>query len=159
MSSLHLSHGVESSKCSQEALAEGKTSDSSLFHRAAPGDHVRELFEVAWAPLLATFSVLLEQYGTTDSFRDMMMLCLEAFKHSIRVLSLFFMETERDAFVTALAKFTQLGELDSLREATTRTPAHAFMPARTCTAHIHTHAHAHGTRARAHTHTHGVRWA
>jgi brefeldin A-inhibited guanine nucleotide-exchange protein len=103
-------------KRSQDALAEGKTGETSVFHRATPGDHVRELFEVAWAPLLATFSVILEQYGASVQFREMMLMCLEAFKHSIRVLSVFYMETERDAFIAALAKFTQLGELDSLRE-------------------------------------------
>jgi brefeldin A-inhibited guanine nucleotide-exchange protein len=52
--------------------------------------------------------VLLEQTSDSEHEWAMLLLCMDAFKHAIHVLSIFYMETERDAYVSALAKFTQL---------------------------------------------------
>jgi brefeldin A-inhibited guanine nucleotide-exchange protein len=62
------------------------------------------MFENSWSANLATFSVILEE--TTDD--KISKLCIEAFMHSIKICGYFNMTVERDAFVSSLAKFTQV---------------------------------------------------
>ena len=54
---------------------------------------------------MATFSVILEE--TNDD--NIAPLCIEGFAHSIKICGYFNMVMERDAFVSSLAKFTQVG--------------------------------------------------
>jgi len=62
------------------------------------------MIEVCWAPMLAAFSVPLDQ----SDDEVIMSLCLEGFRYAIHVTSVMSMKTQRDAFVTSLAKFTSL---------------------------------------------------
>lgn len=62
------------------------------------------MIEVCWAPMLAAFSVPLDQ--TDDEV--IIALCLEGIRHAIHVTAVMSMKTHRDAFVTSLAKFTSL---------------------------------------------------
>jgi brefeldin A-inhibited guanine nucleotide-exchange protein len=62
------------------------------------------LFENTWTPNLVTFSRILEE--TTED--DIAVLCIEGFAHSIKICGYFNMTTERAAFVSSLAKFTQV---------------------------------------------------
>lgn len=70
------------------------------------------MFEIAWGPMLAAFSVLLEDSNDDE----VIALCLEGFKHAIRVSCTFFMEVERNAFITALAKFTNLTNVREIKQ-------------------------------------------
>lgn len=62
------------------------------------------MIEVCWAPMLAAFSVPLDQ--SDDEI--VIALCLDGFRQAIHVTSVMSMKTHRDAFVTSLAKFTSL---------------------------------------------------
>merc|ERR1740130_1686063 len=75
-------------------------------------EHVRPLFEVACWPMLATLAVLLETQEQAQSVE----LCIEGFKHCIRIAARFDMETERDAFVSSLAKFTYLTTIKEMKQ-------------------------------------------
>lgn len=62
------------------------------------------MVEACWAPMLAAFSVPLDQ--SEDEI--IIALCLEGFRSAIRVTAGMSMKTHRDAFLTSLAKFTSL---------------------------------------------------
>ncbi|CAK4648565.1 unnamed protein product [Aphanomyces euteiches] len=66
--------------------------------------YVRPMFEIVWAPLLACCSVIFE---TNDS-ASAISLCVDSFKHAIHLSSRLNMASERDAFISILAKFTGL---------------------------------------------------
>lgn len=62
------------------------------------------MIEVCWAPMLAAFSVPLDQSDDEVVIAQ----CLEGFRCAIHVTAAMSMKTHRDAFVTSLAKFTSL---------------------------------------------------
>lgn len=62
------------------------------------------MIEVCWAPMLAAFSVPLDQSDDEVVIGH----CLEGFRCAIHVTAAMSMKTHRDAFVTSLAKFTSL---------------------------------------------------
>ena len=62
------------------------------------------MIEVCWAPMLAAFSVPLDQSDDEVVIYQ----CLEGFQSAIHVTAGMSMKTHRDAFVTSLAKFTSL---------------------------------------------------
>ncbi|CAF1374888.1 unnamed protein product [Adineta ricciae] len=67
-------------------------------------EHVRPMFQKAWSPCLAAFSV-----GLQDSDHiDLAHLCLTGLSYSIRIACIFRMELERNAFIQALSRFTLL---------------------------------------------------
>ncbi|EIW73609.1 hypothetical protein TREMEDRAFT_25229 [Tremella mesenterica DSM 1558] len=82
------------------------------FYSASRLEHVRFMFEVAWMPFLAGMSAQLQE---TDEM-DVVNLCLEGLRHAIRIVCLFDMELERNAFVTTLAKFTVLNNVTEMRQ-------------------------------------------
>lgn len=65
---------------------------------------LRFMIEVCWAPMLAAFSVPLDQSDDEVVIAQ----CLEGFRYAIHVTAVMSMKTHRDAFVTSLAKFTSL---------------------------------------------------
>ena len=65
---------------------------------------VRPMFKLAWTPFLAAFSIGLQDCDDVE----IASLCLEGIRCAIRVACIFKMETERDAYVQALARFTLL---------------------------------------------------
>lgn len=81
------------------------------FFSASHFVHVRPMFEVAWIPFLAGLSGPLQ--NTNDL--EVVDLCLEGFKHAIRIVCFFDLELERNAFVTTLAKFTFLNNLGEMK--------------------------------------------
>ncbi|KAK4685511.1 brefeldin A-inhibited guanine nucleotide-exchange protein, partial [Tremellales sp. Uapishka_1] len=81
------------------------------FYAASRLEHVRFMFEVAWMPFLAGISAPLQE---TDDI-DVVNLCLEGLRSAIRIVCLFDMELERNAFVTTLAKFTFLNNLGEMK--------------------------------------------
>lgn len=98
---------------SQELMKEKVSqSKASAYVAAQNVEHVRPLFEVAGWPMLATLAVLLETQDTPNSIE----LCIEGFKHCIRIAARFDMDTERDAFVSSLAKFTYLTTIKEMKQ-------------------------------------------
>ncbi|KAJ1426768.1 Sec7, C-terminal [Sesbania bispinosa] len=88
----------------QEQFKEKARKTESVYYAATDVVILRFMIEVCWAPMLAAFSVPLDQSG--DEF--VIALCLEGFRYAIHVTSVMSMKTHRDAFVTSLAKFTSL---------------------------------------------------
>ena len=81
------------------------------FFSASHFVHVKPMFEVAWIPVLAGISGPLQE---TDDM-EVVELCLEGFKHAIRIVCYFDLELERNAFVTTLGKFTFLNNLGEMK--------------------------------------------
>ncbi|KAG2404437.1 Brefeldin A-inhibited guanine nucleotide-exchange protein [Vigna angularis] len=88
----------------QEQFKEKARKTESIYYAATDVVILRFMIEVCWAPMLAAFSVPLDQ--SDDEF--IIALCLEGFRYAIHVTSVMSMKTHRDAFVTSLAKFTSL---------------------------------------------------
>jgi brefeldin A-inhibited guanine nucleotide-exchange protein len=84
---------------------------SEQYYSASHLEHVRPMFEVAWMPFLAALSGPLQE---TDEL-DVVELCLEGFKHAIKIVCFFELELERNAFVSTLAKFTFLNNLGEMK--------------------------------------------
>jgi len=83
----------------------------SVYYSASHFQHVGGMFSVAWMPILASFSGLMQSSDDVE----VVSLCLEGFKLSIRISCLFDLELPRNAFVSALAKFTLLGNLHEMK--------------------------------------------
>jgi brefeldin A-inhibited guanine nucleotide-exchange protein len=81
------------------------------FYSASHFEHVRPMFEVAWMAFLSGISGPLQ----ASEEADVVALCLDAFKDAIRIVCLFGLELERNAFVTTLAKFTFLNNLGEMK--------------------------------------------
>ena len=89
----------------------GVVRPTDQFFAASRLEHVRYMFEVAWMPFLAGISAQLQE---TDDM-EVVNLCLEGLRSAIRIVCLFDMELERNAFVTTLAKFTFLNNLAEMK--------------------------------------------
>ncbi|CAK7340683.1 unnamed protein product [Dovyalis caffra] len=76
----------------------------SVYYAATDVVISRFMIEVYWAPMLAAFSVPLDQ----SDDEVVIALCLEGIHCAIHVIAVMSMKTHRDAFVTSLAKFTSL---------------------------------------------------
>ncbi|XP_014523031.1 brefeldin A-inhibited guanine nucleotide-exchange protein 2 [Vigna radiata var. radiata] len=88
----------------QEQFKEKARRSESIYYAATDVVILRFMIEVCWAPMLAAFSVPLDQ----SDDEVLISLCLEGFRHAIHVTSVMSMTTHRDVFVTSLAKFTSL---------------------------------------------------
>ncbi|KOM47940.1 hypothetical protein LR48_Vigan07g164400 [Vigna angularis] len=88
----------------QEQFKEKASRSESIYYAATDVVILRFMIEVCWAPMLAAFSVPLDQ----SDDEVLISLCLEGFRHAIHVTSVMSMKTHRDVFVTSLAKFTSL---------------------------------------------------
>ncbi|CAL8122133.1 unnamed protein product [Prunus armeniaca] len=88
----------------QEQFKEKARKSESVYYAATDVVILRFMVEVCWAPMLAAFSVPLDQ----SDDEVVISLCLEGFRHAIHVTAVMSMKTHRDAFVTSLAKFTSL---------------------------------------------------
>ena len=89
-----------------------KTSKTGL-PKFIPGTsfkHVGPMFDVTW---MSFFSGLSGQMQTTQNL-EIIKQCMEGFRLAIRIACLFDLETPRTAFVTALASFTNLGNLSEM---------------------------------------------
>ena len=98
---------------SQELIQE-KLDDKSTFFKSTNIEHVKPMFYMSWCPMLAAFSMNLEV--SQDHEKDIYSLCLEGFRSAIRVSSIFYMETERNAFISSLYQFTLLTNLREMKK-------------------------------------------
>ncbi|KAH8705949.1 putative guanyl-nucleotide exchange factor [Talaromyces proteolyticus] len=79
----------------------------SRFIPASSVRHVGPMFNVTWMSFLSGLSAPLQETQSIEKVR----LCMEGIKLAIRISCSFDLETPRVAFVTGLAKFTNLGNL------------------------------------------------
>ena len=94
---------------SSEMIREGqkliKNAQAGYYHTVRTTECIKPLFhEVVWSPVLAVFSVLLEQSDDPNMVQS----CLEGFANCIILTGLHNMSVERDTFVSSLAKFTNI---------------------------------------------------
>ncbi|XP_042508031.1 brefeldin A-inhibited guanine nucleotide-exchange protein 1-like isoform X2 [Macadamia integrifolia] len=75
-----------------------------VFYAVTDTAILRFMVEVCWAPMLAAFSVTLDQ--SVDKIAIFQ--SLQGFRHAVHVTAAMGMQTQRDAFVTSIAKFTFL---------------------------------------------------
>jgi brefeldin A-inhibited guanine nucleotide-exchange protein len=81
-----------------------KRSDTRQFNHANEKHHVSLMFKASWCPLLAAFSVIMEECDDATIVE----LVLRGFTAAVHIGSTFFMDEEREAFVSTLSKFTLL---------------------------------------------------
>ncbi|CAA0823220.1 Brefeldin A-inhibited guanine nucleotide-exchange protein 1 [Striga hermonthica] len=82
-----------------------KSAKSEVFYYAVADPSIlRFMVEVCWGPMLAAFSVTLDQSDDKEATSQ----CLQGFRHAVHVTAMMGMQTQRDAFVTTVAKFTNL---------------------------------------------------
>ncbi|KAJ5150416.1 SEC7-like alpha orthogonal bundle [Penicillium coprophilum] len=79
----------------------------SHFIPATSDRHVGSMFNVTWMSFLSGLSAPMQDTSNLETIK----LCMEGLKLSIRISCAFDLETPRVAFVTALAKFTNLGNV------------------------------------------------
>lgn len=84
----------------------------SVFYPATDVVVLKFMVEVCWAPMLAAFSVPLDQSDDEIVISQ----CLEGFRSAIHVTAAMLMKTQRDAFITSLAKFTSLHSAADIRQ-------------------------------------------
>ncbi|CAF4312534.1 unnamed protein product [Rotaria socialis] len=91
-------------ECVARDLMSNAGSSTEEFATAKHLEHVRPMFQKAWSPCLAAFSV-----GLQDSDHiDLAHLCLTGINYSIRIACIFHMKLELNAFIQALSRFTLL---------------------------------------------------
>ncbi|XP_058070209.1 brefeldin A-inhibited guanine nucleotide-exchange protein 1 isoform X3 [Magnolia sinica] len=88
----------------QEQFKAKKGKSESVFYAVTDAAILRFMVEVCWAPMLAAFSMTLDQSDDTAATFQ----CLQGFHYAVHVTSVMCMQTQRDAFVTTVAKFTYL---------------------------------------------------
>lgn len=90
--------------------AQRKTAMREALSRFIPASsvrHVGSMFNVTWMSFLSGLSGAVQDTQNVETVR----LCMDGMKLAIRISCAFDLETPRVAFVTALAKFTNLGNL------------------------------------------------
>ncbi|KAI6649677.1 Brefeldin A-inhibited guanine nucleotide-exchange protein 1 [Oopsacas minuta] len=76
----------------------------SNFTSAKQIEHVRPMFKGGWTSFLSAFSLALKENDDID----IIYLCLDGLKNSIRIACVFMLDLERNAFIQSLTKFTLL---------------------------------------------------
>eukprot|EP01018_Ginkgo_biloba_P032255 Gb_26513 [translate_table: standard] len=96
----------------QEQFKAKTGKSESIYYSATDVEILRFMVEVCWAPMLAAFSVTLDQ--SEDEFVTFH--CLDGFRHAIHITAVMCMQTQRDAFVTSVAKFTSLHSAADIKQ-------------------------------------------
>ncbi|KAJ8468000.1 hypothetical protein OPV22_030552 [Ensete ventricosum] len=96
----------------QEQFKEKAHKSESIYYSATDVVILRFMIEVCWAPMLAAFSVPVDQ----SDDEPVISLCLEGFRSAVHVTAVMSMKTQRDAFVTSLAKFTSLHSAADIKQ-------------------------------------------
>uniref|UniRef100_A0A1D1XSQ5 Brefeldin A-inhibited guanine nucleotide-exchange protein 2 n=1 Tax=Anthurium amnicola TaxID=1678845 RepID=A0A1D1XSQ5_9ARAE len=96
----------------QEQFKEKARKSESAYYAATDVVILRFMIEVCWAPMLAAFSVPVEQSDDDVIISH----CLDGFRYAIHVTAVMSMKTHRDAFVTSLAKFTSLHSAADIKQ-------------------------------------------
>ncbi|XP_039014539.1 brefeldin A-inhibited guanine nucleotide-exchange protein 1-like [Hibiscus syriacus] len=88
----------------QEQFKAKTGKSESVYHVVSDVGILRFMVEVCWGPMLAAFSVTLDQSDDRLATTQ----CLHGFRYAVHVTAVMGMQTQRDAFVTSAAKFTFL---------------------------------------------------
>ncbi|XP_078439821.1 brefeldin A-inhibited guanine nucleotide-exchange protein 2-like [Wolffia australiana] len=96
----------------QEQFKEKARKSGSAYYAAADVVILKFMIEVCWAPMLAAFSVPVEQ----SEDEVIISLCLDGFRCAIHVTAVISMKTHRDAFLSSLAKFTSLHSAADIKQ-------------------------------------------
>lgn len=88
----------------QEQFKAKSGKSESIYYVIADPAILRFMIEVCWGPMLAAFSVTLDQSDDKNATSQ----CLLGFRHAVHITAVMGMQTQRDAFVTSMAKFTNL---------------------------------------------------
>ncbi|KAA0059594.1 brefeldin A-inhibited guanine nucleotide-exchange protein 1 isoform X1 [Cucumis melo var. makuwa] len=88
----------------QEQFKAKSGKSESVYHAVTDVTILRFMVEVCWGPMLAAFSVTLDQ--SDDKLATSQ--CLLGFRYAVHVTAVMGLQTQRDAFVTSMAKFTYL---------------------------------------------------
>ncbi|KAK7258281.1 hypothetical protein RIF29_23852 [Crotalaria pallida] len=88
----------------QEQFKSNSGKSESAYHVVTDVAILRFMVEVCWGPMLAAFSVTLDQSDDRLATSQ----CVQGFRHAVHVTAVMGMQTQRDAFVTSVAKFTNL---------------------------------------------------
>ncbi|XP_056404844.1 brefeldin A-inhibited guanine nucleotide-exchange protein 2 isoform X2 [Hyla sarda] len=99
---------AKTAKALMEAVCHAKAPFTSATHL----EHVRPMFKLVWTPLLAAYSIGLQDCDDNEVTN----LCLEGIRCAIRISCIFGMQLERDAYVQALARFSLLTASSSITE-------------------------------------------
>ncbi|XP_019365434.1 PREDICTED: brefeldin A-inhibited guanine nucleotide-exchange protein 2 isoform X3 [Gavialis gangeticus] len=105
---LEMEQMAKTAKALMEAVSHAKSPFTSATHL----EHVRPMFKLVWTPLLAAYSIGLQNCDDTE----VASLCLEGIRCAIRIACIFGMQLERDAYVQALARFSLLTASSSITE-------------------------------------------
>ncbi|OAY68445.1 Brefeldin A-inhibited guanine nucleotide-exchange protein 1 [Ananas comosus] len=84
----------------------------SVFYAVTDTAILRFMMEVCWAPMMAAFSVTLDQSDDKAATSQ----CLQGFRSAVHVTTVMRMQTQRDAFVTTVAKFTCLHSAADMKQ-------------------------------------------
>ncbi len=82
----------------------------SKFIPASSSKHVGPMFEVTWMPILTALSGQAQDHNI-----EIVRLCIEGIKLAIRISCMFDLESSRQAFVSFLARFTNLYNLSEMK--------------------------------------------
>eukprot|EP00250_Pteridium_aquilinum_P020997 c25007_g1_i1 orf=351-5705(+) len=96
----------------QEQFKAKASKSETVFYAASDVAILRPMVEVSWAPMLAAFSVPLDQ--SEDEVVTFQ--CLEGFRYAVHITAVMCMKTQRDAFLTSLAKFTSLHSAADIKQ-------------------------------------------
>ncbi|GMJ06760.1 BIG1 [Hibiscus trionum] len=88
----------------QEQFKAKSGKSESVYHAVSDVAILRFMVEVCWGPMLAAFSVTLDQSDDRLTTTQ----CILGFRYAVHVTAIMGMQTQRDAFVTSVAKFTFL---------------------------------------------------
>ncbi|PIA25663.1 hypothetical protein AQUCO_10900008v1 [Aquilegia coerulea] len=96
----------------QEQFRAKTGKSESIYYGVTDAAILRFMVEVCWAPMLAAFSMTLDQ--SDDKVAAFQ--CLLGFRYAVHVTAVMGMQTQRDAFVTSVAKFTYLHNAADMKQ-------------------------------------------
>ncbi|XP_024380354.1 brefeldin A-inhibited guanine nucleotide-exchange protein 3 [Physcomitrium patens] len=96
----------------QEQFKAKAGKSESIYYAASDVELLRPMVDVSWAPMLVAFSVPLDK--SEDEVVTFQ--CLEGFRHAVHITAVLCMRTQRDAFLTSLAKFTSLHSAADIKQ-------------------------------------------
>uniref|UniRef100_A0A7N0U676 SEC7 domain-containing protein n=1 Tax=Kalanchoe fedtschenkoi TaxID=63787 RepID=A0A7N0U676_KALFE len=96
----------------QEQFRAKSGKSESIYYQVADPAIIRFMVEVCWGPMLAAFSVTLDQSDDRIATSQ----CLLGFRYAVHVTAVIGMQTQRDAFVTTVAKFTLLHSVADMKQ-------------------------------------------
>ncbi|CAM0909962.1 unnamed protein product [Alopecurus aequalis] len=96
----------------QEKFRAKHGKSESVFYVVADATILRFMMEACWAPMMAAFSVTLDQSDDKAATSQ----CLNGLRYAVHVTSVMCLQTQRDAFLTSIAKFTSLHSAADMKQ-------------------------------------------